>query len=165
MRKILIIDTSILCVWLQVPGKDTCGLINYADVNEHIEAAIREGATLALPLATIIETGNHISQASGDKFAIAKDFCELIIATIEETSPWAAFSHQSGFWHGDSLKKLLIKWQERVNTNHSLGDASIVDVAQFYAELPNTIVEIYTGDEGLKAYQPIRPSVIPRRRK
>lgn len=27
MRKILIIDTSILCVWLKVTGMDTCGLI------------------------------------------------------------------------------------------------------------------------------------------
>ena len=25
MKKVLIIDTSIMCVWLQVPGKETCG--------------------------------------------------------------------------------------------------------------------------------------------
>ena len=25
MKKVLIIDTSILCVYLEVPGKDTCG--------------------------------------------------------------------------------------------------------------------------------------------
>ena len=25
MRKVLILDTSILCVWLKVPGKETCG--------------------------------------------------------------------------------------------------------------------------------------------
>ena len=25
MKKVLIIDTSILCVWLKVPGKETCG--------------------------------------------------------------------------------------------------------------------------------------------
>ncbi len=25
MKKVLIIDTSILCVWLEVPGKDSCG--------------------------------------------------------------------------------------------------------------------------------------------
>ena len=25
MRKVLIIDTSILCVWLDVPAMDTCG--------------------------------------------------------------------------------------------------------------------------------------------
>lgn len=25
MRKVLIIDTSILCVWLQVAGMETCG--------------------------------------------------------------------------------------------------------------------------------------------
>ncbi len=25
MKKVLILDTSILCVWLDVPGMDTCG--------------------------------------------------------------------------------------------------------------------------------------------
>lgn len=25
MKKVLILDTSILCVWLRVPGKVTCG--------------------------------------------------------------------------------------------------------------------------------------------
>jgi len=171
MKKIIIIDTSILCVWLQVPGKDTCGsgksLINYEKVRVIIETAISNGATLVLPLATIIETGNHISQAKGDKFQISNAFCEQIKSSIDEKSPWAAFSHQSDLWQGDNFKKVLHKWQERMNTNHSLGDASIVEVAKYYSEFPNTIVEIYTGDEGLKAYQPIKEesTIIPRRRK
>ena len=25
MKKVLVIDTSVLCVWLKVPGKETCG--------------------------------------------------------------------------------------------------------------------------------------------
>ena len=24
MKKVLVIDTSVLCVWLKVPGKETC---------------------------------------------------------------------------------------------------------------------------------------------
>ena len=28
MRKVLVIDTSVLCVWLKVPGKETCGPSN-----------------------------------------------------------------------------------------------------------------------------------------
>ena len=171
MKKIIIIDTSILCVWLQVPGKDTCGsgnsIINYEMVKEVIDNAINDGATLVLPLATIIETGNHISHTKGDKYQISKSFCEQINASIDETSPWAAFSHQPDLWKGESFKNLLQKWQERVNTNHSLGDASIVEVAKYYSEISNTDVEIFTGDAGLKAYQRSKDEIIiiPRRRK
>ena len=28
MKKVLVIDTSVLCVWLKVPGKETCGSSN-----------------------------------------------------------------------------------------------------------------------------------------
>lgn len=171
MKKIIIIDTSILCVWLRVPGKDTCGsgdsTINYIMVKEVIDNAINNGALLVLPLASIIETGNHISQTKGDKYHISNAFCEQIRASIDENTPCAAFSHQSELWQGDSFKRLLQKWQERVHTNHSLGDASIVEVAKYYSELPNTKVEIFTGDEGLKAYQQGRDEIItiPRRRR
>ena len=38
MRKVLVIDTSVLCVWLKVPGKETCGpsnaLVSYKMVSE-----------------------------------------------------------------------------------------------------------------------------------
>lgn len=28
MKKVLDVDTSVLCVWLKVPGKETCGPSN-----------------------------------------------------------------------------------------------------------------------------------------
>lgn len=41
MRKVLVIDTSVLYVWLKVPGKETCGpsnaLVTYEMVSEKIE--------------------------------------------------------------------------------------------------------------------------------
>lgn len=41
MKKVLVIDTSVLCVWLKVPGKETCGpsnaLVTYEMVSEKIE--------------------------------------------------------------------------------------------------------------------------------
>ena len=45
----------------------------------------------------------------------------------------------------------------------SLGDATIKDVAEYYAE-SGYKVEILTGDKGLKAYQPSAPAKVPRRR-
>lgn len=44
------------------------------------------------------------------------------------------------------------------------GGASIVDVVQYYAKA-GFEVEIFTGDAGLKAYQPTNRVLVPRRRK
>ena len=44
----------------------------------------------------------------------------------------------------------------------ALGDASIVEVVKYYTDLGYE-VEIFTGDEGLKAYEPTVE--IPRRRR
>jgi len=65
MRKVLIIDTSILCVWLKVPNMETCGpkhdIWDHDRVQKKIDQERADRSTLVLPLATIIETGNHIS--------------------------------------------------------------------------------------------------------
>ena len=69
-KKVLIIDTSILCVWLKVPGMETCGTkdspITFEYVNSKIEAEAKTGrTTFVLPIASIIETGNHITHIKG----------------------------------------------------------------------------------------------------
>ncbi|MDM8548265.1 hypothetical protein [Candidatus Venteria ishoeyi] len=68
MRKILVIDTSILCVWLEIPGKTTCGTSNdhwdKVRVDDVIAQEEQQGAMFILPLASLIETGNHIAHAN-----------------------------------------------------------------------------------------------------
>ena len=59
---------------------------------------------------------------------------------------------------------LAERWKESVISGQSLGDASIVDMANYYASAEFE-VEIFTGDEGLKAYEPSTPVVKPRRRR
>ena len=53
MKKVLVIDTSVLCVWLKVPGKETCGssnaLITYDIVAKKIELERTMGTTFILP--------------------------------------------------------------------------------------------------------------------
>jgi hypothetical protein len=59
---------------------------------------------------------------------------------------------------------LADRWKESVISGQSLGDDSIVDVANYYASA-GFEVEIFTGDEGLKAYEPTIVAVKPRRRR
>jgi hypothetical protein len=67
-------------------------------------------------------------------------------------------------WKKENLKVLAERWKESVISGQSLGDASIVDVANYYASAAFE-VEIFTGDEGLKAYEPTTVAIKPRRRR
>ncbi|KJR97364.1 MAG: hypothetical protein VR68_13020 [Peptococcaceae bacterium BRH_c4a] len=167
-KKILVVDTSFLCCWLGVPGKETCGkhddVWDMARVIGLIDEEIEAGATLILPLATIIETGNHIAQAPHSQYELAKKLGEIMIKTADEESPWGAFTTQGELWENEGLKNLAHEWPELAVQKLTLGDASIKTVAEFYAKA-DFIIEILTGDEGLKAYQPTYVVHVPRRRK
>lgn len=167
-KKVLIFDTSVLCVWLRVPGKETCGSednrLDYDVVNAKIEEEKCQGTIFVLPIASIIETGNHIAHSTGDRHVVGHAFADIISATADQVSPWAAFTEQSELWKKENLKVLAERWKESVISGQSLGDASIVDVANYYASAEFE-VEIFTGDRGLKAYEPSMPVVKPRRRR
>ncbi len=167
MRKVLIVDTSILCVWLDVPGMDSCGpdhdRWDKQRVGLKIHHESQSNTTFVLPLATIIETGNHIAQSPQYRNQRAKALADLMIKSADQETPWAAFSDQSDLWSPEKIKVLAKTWPDLALQKLSLGDATIKNVAEFYAQM-NFEVEILTGDQGLKAYQPIAPVETPRRR-
>jgi hypothetical protein len=167
VKNVLIIDTSILCVWLKIPGMDTCGpdrdRWDFTRVDEKIQSEEVDKTTFVLPLATIIETGNHIAQSAFNRKELSEALAELMCKSAEQQTPWAAFSEQSVLWTTDKLKRLADTWPELAIKKISLGDATIKDVAEYYAQM-GCSVEIVTGDKGLKSYEPAAPIEIPRRR-
>ncbi|MGB3509717.1 MAG: hypothetical protein WBA93_10820 [Microcoleaceae cyanobacterium] len=168
MKKVLIIDTSILCVYLGVPGKETCGSgENKWDkilVDKILEKEEKAEAIFVLPLAAIIETGNHIAQANSKRYEIAKELANLMKLTADNQTPWAAFIEQSVLWDAENLKQLADEFPSLASKGFALGDATIKRVADYYAK-SGFDVEIVTGDKALKSYQPTQPPLIPRRRK
>ncbi len=167
MRKVLILDTSILCVWLDVPGMEGCGpdsdRWDKLRVEEKIQEEEKNRTTFVLPLASIIETGNHIAKSLHSRWERGTALAELIKKSAKEETPWAAFSEQSVLWSPEKLESLAIEWPNLAAQGISLADATIKNVAEYYAQL-NCQVEILTGDWGLKAYEPIQVVSIPRRR-
>ena len=167
-RKVVIFDTSVLCCWLNVPGKDTCGpkhdAWDFKKIDKTIDEETKKSSTFVLPLAAIIETGNHITQIAGDRRALARSLAELIKKTAAGTEPWAAFSQQSSLWDNENLLKLADAWPDLAAQKLSIGDATIKDVADFYSDA-GFKVEILTGDQGLKMHEPAVPPPVPRRRK
>jgi hypothetical protein len=164
----LVIDTSILCVWLDVPNKTTCGpdhdRWDRPRVDQKIRGEEQAGTTFVLPLASIIETGNHVAQAPHSRKERADALADLMRKSADQKTPWAAFAHQTAPWSSARLKSLADNWPALAARCLSLGDATIKDVAEYYAQMGYR-VEILTGDQGLKAYEPAAPPEIPRRRR
>ena len=168
MRKVLLIDTSLLCVWLKVPGKETAGnnKWDFELVNEKILTEIEKGTTLVLPLATVIETGNHIAQAktanSDSKRITSEEFAKIMIAAADEKSPWAAFREQIVLWEAEGLKNLAEKFPNQAVEKTSMGDASIVVLGWYYHQ-KSFHVEFLTDDDRLKSQEPPQPQPPTRR--
>lgn len=163
-QRVLIIDTSVLCCFLKVPGKETAGSGKSAwDYEKAFNILSKDKATRVLPLATLIETGNHVAQAKGDRHPTSQALADIIRQAASAKSPWAAFADQADLWQPDELLALAETWPGLALGGTSIGDATIKTVAEYYAKA-GFEVEIVTGDEGLKAYQPVKPVSAPRRR-
>lgn len=167
-KKVLIIDTSILMVWLEVPGFQTAGKDNewtIDEVTEKLQNEQNNGTCFILPIATIIETGNHIAQVKGDiRKGVVEKFADLLEDVAKNKTPWTLFTNQTEFWSSEQLIELAEQWRKTGIMRLSLGDASIVKVAQYYQQMYE--VEIFTGDRQLKGYEKLpQEFIIPRRRK
>lgn len=170
-KKVLIIDTSILMVWLSVPGFETAGIDNEWTIDK-VSAKLQQeqdnGTCFILPIATIIETGNHIAQIKkGDVYDLVNRFADLLENVANNLTPWTLFTNQSELWTSEQLIDLATQWRQTGTMKLSLGDATIVKVAQYYQQTQQYDVEIFTGDGQLKGFEKILPhqDMIPRRRK
>lgn len=167
MRKVLVIDTSIFCVLLEIPGKEYCGTDSDKWTKKRIDKKINDEkenkSTLILPFATIIETGNHIANSNRERRKYALLLAEIIRKCTNKEEPWAAFYEQSHIEANKWLEDLAEKWPDYVSEKISLGDFTIKQVADFYSEAGYE-VEILTGDNQLKTYAPIQTPSIPRRK-
>ncbi len=166
-KRVLVIDTSLLCVWLKVPQMETCGETgaewDYAMVDKRIQDALSQGYTLVLPLASIIETGNHIAHAPQHRRDRAIELGKIMTQAADAETPWAAFQHQAELWSGEQLKKLATTWPPLADSRLALGDATITRIGDYYAKLGCT-VKFLTADQQLSAYEPPPPILVPRRR-
>ncbi len=137
-RRVLIFDTSALCCWLNIPGKEHAGPANdrwdHVRVQTLLDAESAADATFVLPMASLIETGNHIAQARVRRFELATEFATYLRAAAEEATPWAAFTEQSPLWGKENLLTLAETWPRLAAGGTSLGDATIKHVAEYYAK-------------------------------
>ena len=114
MIAVCLVDTSVLYSLLIDRDQDTV-----AEFQMKIEA----GEGIFLPMATIIEMGNHIGQMpNGDaRRQRAEQFTEQVKLAIEGESPFTAI----GFVEAEKMRQWLDEFPDWAMQEKGLGDLSI----------------------------------------
>lgn len=147
MTAICLLDTSIFVEILNVPGKAT----QHKAILAQLEERIRQRESLFLPMATILETGNHIGQNGdgGARRQCAQDFVQQVSAALAGRSPFKPIS----FLQAIELQAWLNEFPDHATRGSGLGDLSIIhDWQRLCAQNRGRRVYIWSLDEHLRAY-------------
>ncbi len=155
------VDTSILCCLLRIPN--FCDY-QYMEVEAELIGIINRSETLILPLASIIETGNHIAHIGDGRVRreIAKKFALYLRDTADNKAPWSLTNLE---WTPDDLRKFADIFPEQAMRQVGFGDMSIIDAFNDYIKrVPGVFVRIWSTDEHLMAYRHEAPQISRRNR-
>ncbi len=148
--KVRIIDTSVLVNILNIPNMNQ----NHDEATREFEKLIVSDDTLILPLATIIETGNHIAHISNGN--IRRKKAELFSKYLEKTAkgeaPWEYYCKELD---KDDLLKLAEEFPNNAMKETGIGDMSIIRAYEKYKSDIPAIGEImiWSFDTHLQGYK------------
>lgn len=148
MSAICLIDTSIFVEILNVPNMASAR----QQVIKQLEVKIERGESLFLPMATILETGNHIAQ-NGDgqqRRECAKRFVERVQQALNGESPFKPIA----FLSHEELQKWLSEFPDSAMRGRGLGDLSIIhDFHRMCSQNQGRMVYIWSLDEHFLSFQ------------
>jgi hypothetical protein len=153
MTTFTFVDTSVLCELLEVPGKSSPA--HARALKEEADRRYQEGERFVIPITTVIETGNHIAQADGNRFEVAARLVRLLELAVAEQSPWRVLRTSLGpefltsLCAGDSTGQSL---PALAAAKVGAGDvALLVERDQLRAASAAASVLVWTLDAGLAA--------------
>ncbi|MGH9181685.1 MAG: hypothetical protein ACRDY5_08225, partial [Acidimicrobiales bacterium] len=94
MTTLTFVDTSVLCELLQVPGKSSPA--RGAEVAAEADRRQQAGERFVIPITAVIETGNHIAQADGNRYEVAGRLVGLLQMALADDSPWRVLQTRLG---------------------------------------------------------------------
>jgi hypothetical protein len=144
---IVIIDTSVFVEILAVPGKSQA----VEEIRAELGGWIESDAALLLPMAVIIETGNHIAQVSngGKRRRAAKGFVERVQEALDGESPF----EPTPSFDVDALREWLPSFVQRATAGIGMADASLIELWEQQRALnPARRVLIWSLDDDLSSY-------------
>ena len=147
MGAICLIDTSSFLEILNVPHKASQSEL----ILQKLEEKIKARESLFLPMATILETGNHIAQnRDGNQRRIcAKKFVNQVTQALEGKPPFTPIN----FLKQEDLQGWLKEFPDEAMGGRGLGDLSIIhDWQKICDQNPSRRVYIWSLDKHLKGY-------------
>jgi hypothetical protein len=120
MSAICLIDTSVFMEILNVPGKAMAHEETLVDLRGKIEG----GETLFLPMATILESGNHVAQVQNgsQRKRLAEEFVHYVKQALKGESPFKPLN----FTTPEQMQLWLDDFPESAMRRQGLGDLSII---------------------------------------
>lgn len=120
MSAICLIDTSVFMEILNVPGKASAS----KETIENLRTKIVNGETLFLPMATILESGNHIAQVQNgsQRRLSAVKFVDYVQQALTGSSPFKPLN----FITPEQMQLWLNDFPESAMRGQGLGDLSII---------------------------------------
>lgn len=160
MSSICLIDTSIFLNILNVPNRN-----NQRDhILKQFDEYIKLDCRFIIPMATVIETGNHIAQ-NGDG-NIRRSVAQFFIQTLEQTFTGDAPFRISEWDSQHEIRKWLIEFPDHVQRNKSatrtgegtsFGDLSIIkEFEKSCSKFPMSEIFIWSLDDDLKAFHQLQ---------
>lgn len=145
MAAVCLIDTSVFCELLDIPGKAS----EPARFKREFEQRIDGHETFLLPLATIIETGNHIGQQRDGRLRrqAAQRFKTVILSALDGQAPFTPTQLSV-----EDLVEWIDKFPEWATRGSGLGDLSIREEwERLRTAYPARHVYVWSKDEHLSA--------------
>lgn len=143
------IDTSVMMNLLEVPGRCADSQM----IKEEFKQTIDNKEFLILPIATIIETGNHIAHISNgnSRRTIASKFGEFLRKTAEGEAPWQLYGIELD---KEGLLYLADHIEEYSIQEVGVGDMSIIHAYEQYKSNTPGIgrIMIWSTDTHLQGY-------------
>ena len=153
MRAVAIVDTSIFCEILNIPGMSG----QHDTVVKTLMDLIKKDTNLLLPMAAVYETGNHIAHLTdgGHRRKFAQLFTEQVRKAITGEAPWQIMQLPDI----EEVKEWLSGFPDEAMRNVSMGDLSIKkEWEKMRIKTPNYRVFIWSLDSDLKGYDYNPPS-------
>ena len=156
------IDTSVMANMLSIPEK--CS--DAEKIQNEFKKAIEDKEILILPIATIIETGNHIAHIanSNSRRTTAEKFGEYLRKTAEGEAPWRLYGVGID---KEGLLYLADHIEENAVRKIGIGDMSIIHAYEQYRDTVPGIgrIMIWSTDTHLQGYCEENVSVTVNRRR
>jgi hypothetical protein len=144
---VVLVDTSVFDEILGVPGKSQ----DRETILAQLESWLDQGASLLLPMATVIETGNHIAKLKGDRLSrkLAETYVEQVRLAMTDQSPFTA----TPSFDSERVLEWLDEFPDYAMMKIGAADLSIIAEWNRQVALnPRRRVVIWTVDTDLTGY-------------